>query len=473
MPETDVRESETLEFKESWGDAALESVAAFANHRGGSLWLGVRDDGSAIGRSFGDAAIRTITEQIADRLGLRPSIQAQSRDGKPILEIAVQPSGDLIACGGRYLTRVGATNRQMTSEQVVQHLLQRTGQTWDGLPLPLNAPADPIRPEAVRAFLSRAQARLPGIQPDEPIDRVLANLDLMTEDRLRRAAVLLFGEPTRVFPAARVRVGRFRAGQIIGEHECTGNLFEQLDRTIAALRNFLEIRLEIASTGSTLEGLQRREIWQYPLDALREAVVNALVHRDYGTLGDIQIRVLDDELSIWSPGGLPVGITAAELVLDDHTSRRRNEFLAGAFYLAGLVERWGTGTTRMLALCRAAGLPTPEFEETQGGLRVTFRTDPWSPRHLREMGLNDRQVAAVAAVRTRRAISGGEYQRLTGASKQTATRDLEALARLGVFRREGSRGPAVRYVLSSTEPGTASTAPASGNGLNGLTMGSE
>lgn len=473
VPDTDLRESETIEFKESWGEAALESVAAFANHNGGSVWLGIRDDGTTKGADDGDSTIQKISDQAVDRLGLRPSIQARTRDGKPVLEIIVQPSDDLVTCRGRYLTRVGSTNREMTPEQVVRHLLQRSGTTWDGLAVPRDTPAGLIKREAVRTFLALAHARLPGLQADESIDRVLANLDLTIEDHPRRAAVLLFGEPQRLFPAARVRVARFRAGQIIGEFESVGNLFEQLDRTLAALRNFLEVRQEIKTTGSTLADLQRREVWQYPLDALREAVVNALVHRDYGTLGDIQIRVLDSELTIWSPGGLTGGLTPADLAREGHVSRRRNEFLAGAFYLAGLVERWGTGTTRMITACLAAGLPPPEFEETQGGVRVTFRTDPWTPERLREMSLNNRQIAAVAAVRNHRAISGGEYQRLTGASKQTASRDLDALVRLGVFRREGSRGPAVRYVLSSVDLGTGATALANGNGLNRPTMGSE
>src|SRR5207253_168225 len=159
---------------------------------------------------------------IVDRLGLRPSIQRRRRSGKRLLEIAAQPSADLISCRGRYLTRVGSTSREMTSEQVVQHLLQRSGQTWDGLAMPEGSSNAGIRAEAVHAFIRLAHDRLPELQPDEPVERVLANLDLAADGRLRRAAVLLFGEPGRLFPSARVRVARFRAGQIVGDHTISG-----------------------------------------------------------------------------------------------------------------------------------------------------------------------------------------------------------------------------------------------------------
>ncbi|MHB8573776.1 MAG: ATP-binding protein [Dehalococcoidia bacterium] len=449
MPDTRLRESETVEFKENWGEAALECIAAFANHRGGSVWLGLRDDGAVVGASDSDSAMRKISEQIVDRLGLRPSIQRHDRDGNPVIEITVQPSADLTACRGRYLTRVGSTNREMTQDQIVQQLLQRSGQTWDALPMPAGATEPTIETDAIRPFLRLAHDRAPALKPDDPVDLVLANLGLLVDGRLRRAAVLLFGVPEAVFPSARVRVGRFRAGQIVGDHTISGGLFSQLEGTIATLRNLLEIRQDIHPAGSSLEDLQRSETWQYPLEALREALVNALVHRDYGALGDIQVRVEDEQLAIWSPGLLPAGITPADLSREGHLSRRRNGLVATVFHLAGLVERWGTGTTRMIAACIAQGLPPPAFVEIQGGVQVTFRADPWTPDHLRALGLNARQSMAVSAVRRGGNLSSSDYQQLTGSARQTAVRDLDGLVRAGVFQRTAERGRFVRYTLAS------------------------
>ncbi len=111
-----------------------------------------------------------------------------------------------------------------------------------------------------------------------------------------------------------------------------------------------------------METLQRRGIWDYPLESLREAVINALIHRDYfQSSGDIQIRVYDDRVMISNPGGLPADMTVEELQREFHRSVLRNPLLAQVFYYANLIEKWGSGTWRMIKFCREQGLPEPEF----------------------------------------------------------------------------------------------------------------
>lgn len=187
-----------------------------------------------------------------------------------------------------------------------------------------------------------------------------------------------------------------------------------------------------------LQSFQRKEVWEYPLDALREAVVNALVHRDYFESSmDIMLRVYDDQVVITNPGGLPQGITIEEIKRRNHPSVPRNPMLAQVFYYAQLVERWGTGTSKMIELCQNHGIPAPEFEDSRSWFQVTFTKDTYNKERLLQMGLTDRQIQAILLVKQKGSITNKEYQELTRASRRTATRDLSELVERGLLEQAG------------------------------------
>ena len=155
----------------------------------------------------------------------------------------------------------------------------------------------------------------------------------------------------------------------------------------------------------------------------------------------------EDHLEVWSPGELPPPLTP-EALYGPHASVLRNPLIAQAFYFAGVIKRWGTGTTRIMRLCCEQGLPDPEFANWQGGVRVTFLKDPYTPERLREMGLNERQVKAVLYVKERGQITNRDYQAIGGVSKPTASRELERLVSIWVLTKHGTTGRGVRYVLT-------------------------
>lgn len=167
--------------------------------------------------------------------------------------------------------------------------------------------------------------------------------------------------------------------------------------------------------------------------------------------GNVEIRLSDERLTIWNPGNLPTGIRVEDLKKPEHPSVRRNPLLADAFFYAGLIERWGTGTTRIVRLCHEGGLLEPEFVAEPFSFQVLFLKDPYTPERLRARGLNERQVRAVLHVKEHGTISNRDYQALTGASKPTATRDLNELVVSGVLRREGEHGRGTRYLLKGSE----------------------
>jgi len=444
-----LHEDETHEFKEIWTARALEDLAAFANHRGGTLWVGVNDEGNAVGFALDDAEYQKIANQIVDVLGLRPSMHWETVEGHPVLLVTVAPAGMPVSCRGRYLTRVGSTNRDMSPEQWSRRALAQTGQTWDRL-LSDRRIAD-VDEELVQRFVRLARPRLPQASEEDDVERILQNLELAQDGRLTNAAVLLFtSKPQRLFPLAQARVGRFRGSQILDSHDFAGSLWEQVDGVMDRFRSLLDVRFEVRSQEASLEGIQRQEIWEYPLDALREALLNALSHRDYTVTADVQIRVYDDQLSIWSPGELPQDLEPEQLYQPRHPSVLRNPLVAQVFYYAGFIERWGSGTTRILELCAGQGLPQPRFEEYSGGVNVTFYQDAYTPTQLQKRGFNERQIQAVLYVKEQGRITASEYQELTGASRSTLRRDLDALVQENILIREGKTGRGTFYRINAS-----------------------
>jgi ATP-dependent DNA helicase RecG len=455
MQTLNLQEGETIELKREWTDRALEDLAAFANTRGGTLYVGVEDNGRVVGTDVSDAVVQRLANFITSRLGITPSIRVEHIQGKPVLVIQTSPVPGIVPCNGRYLRRVGSTNRDFAPDELARHFLNRSGQSWDSLVTPYGI--ERVQPEAVVTFARLAQKRLPHIDPQQPA-LILENLGLLKDGRLTNAGLLLFGiRPQMHFVQAQLRIGVFRSPtEIVDSHDFGGNLWEQLDGAMERFRRLLQVRFEIKVTEPTLEGLARKEVWEYPLDAIREAVINALIHRDYTDTADIQIRVYDDELSIWNPGGLPPELSVEQLRQPQHLSRPRNPLLAQAFYYAGYIERWGTGTARILTLCREQGLPEPEFDADALQFRVRFLKDPYTPERLRRMGLNDRQIQAVLHLKVYGKVTNSAYQSLTGTSKRTASRDLEALVRMGLLEQIGETGKGTHYILKGTQRGQTS-----------------
>ena len=213
-----------------------------------------------------------------------------------------------------------------------------------------------------------------------------------------------------------------------------------VDGVMDRFRSMLDVRFEIRAREASLEGIQRQEIWEYPLEALREALVNALCHRDYIMSADIQIRVYDDQLRMWSPGVLPQTLTPEQLYEPQHQSVLRNPLIAQVFYYAGFIERWGSGTTRILSLCAAHGLPQPRFEEYSGGVTVTFYQDPFSAARLQKMGIGERQLRLVDVMRERGSVQMADLVPIfPELSDKTLQRDLRELIERGVVRALGER----------------------------------
>ena len=222
-------EGETVEFKERWNEAALETLAAFANTRGGTLLVGVDDRGRVVGWPGKESDFRAISNQIVDALRIQPSVSLESHERKQVLAVRVSPSVTPVACRGRYYRRVGSTTREIPPEEMGRFFVAKLGIRWDSITEDWSL--DATDPESVRRFVRMARRRLPQATDDEPGESVLRKLDLIQDGKLTRAAVLLFRKnPQRRFLTAEIHMGRFKEPvTIVDDKLLKGNLFEQLD----------------------------------------------------------------------------------------------------------------------------------------------------------------------------------------------------------------------------------------------------
>jgi len=439
-------ESDTVELKVEWTARVFESVAALANTEGGRVLLGVRDDGTVEGFDVSDKNQRDISGRIADKLRFNVPLHVLEQDGKTILEMVVPCSSVLVAYEGRYLIRVGTTNRDMTPAEIQNRALRNSGQSWDALVAPGTSPGS-VSDEAVEEFRYLAYRKLPYARNSSKLE-LLGNLGLFRENmQLSRAAVLAFGvSPKSVSTGAELRVARFENGQLIDGADFSGSLFLQLRGVLEWLRPFLFTHFEIPNQlegQDVLDAMQRREVWQVPYDALREALLNALIHRDYTLTSDIQVRLENTRIEIWSPGALPPGMTLEMLEASPHPSIRRNPILADIFLHTSLIERWGTGIGRIKRAYLERSLQPPTFEEYAQGMRVVLPRDTalvltGSVNTLDLSRLNPRQRTAWEYLNTHDQITREEYAAMTGGSKSTVLRDLRELAEEGLLEKVGS-----------------------------------
>jgi len=381
------KENQNIEFKENWRDDILKTICAFANTDGGVVYIGVNDKGYSIKLKNEKRLLEEIPNKIRDILGIVADVKLISKQSKPVIKIYVNKYSVPISYKGKFYKRSGSTTSELKGLELSRFLVSHSGMSLVDAVEPRATLRD-INIKTVRYFQELSAKRFPFISKEKDIKLILQKLNLVEKGKLKRAAILLFGkDPRKYFNSAFIQVGRFISeSEVISTDIIDGNLFELVERTMEVLRlKYLENRFYY-------EGIYRKEDLIYPEDALREAVINAVIHRDY--LGPhIQLRVYDNKLWLWNIGKLPPEITLEQLK-QSHSSYPRNELLADIFFKAGFIESWGRGTLKIIDKCKEKGLPEPEFSEMTGGFLVVFyKAEPAESKKKRFTGrLADRLV---------------------------------------------------------------------------------
>ncbi len=432
-------ETQNVEFKPNWRDEYFKVISAFANTDGGKLMIGIDDKGKPIGLKNAKKLLEDVPNKIRDVLGIIPRVFTENKRGKDILSIEVKPSYAPISYHGNFFVRSGSTIQELKGKELTKYLIAKSDRDWDEYAEEKGS-IDDIDIETVLRFKEIAIKRPPFVKEEKDNIKLLQKLNLVENGKLKRAAILLFGKnPKRFYTSSFIKIGKFLTDtDIVASDDVEGNLFKQVEKAIELLRTkylISEIRFE---------GIYRKEELEYPEEALREAIINAVIHRDY--IGaHTQLKIYPDKLILWNEGPLPKDIKIDDLK-KSHPSRPRNELLADIFFKAGLIETWGRGTIKITNECKKAKLPEPEFKEEFGGFSVYFYKDIYSEEKLRKMGLNDRQIKAVRYLKERGRITNKEYREMTGLSDEGARIDLNELVKKGVLLTKG-RGRKAHYVL--------------------------
>ena len=221
-----------------------------------------------------------------------------------------------------------------------------------------------------------------------------------------------------------------------------GTIIEQVPEALNFIRRHINVAAKI--TGEPA----REDVWEYPRKALREAIINAICHRDYEDTGNVQIRIFDDRLEVWSPGMLPPGNTLQSLK-GHHESKPRNGLIADCFFLIKYIEQWGTGTNRIISLCKEAGLPAPEFAEQAGCFIVTFkRRDSTEIKTLPLVPLlNQTQKQIIEYLKKHKEVKTNELVKVIGISRISIRKNLKNLAHLVRWSGKSTTDPRGKYIL--------------------------
>ncbi|MFZ5976513.1 MAG: transcriptional regulator [Hydrotalea flava] len=437
-------EQQNIEYKQSWHDDYLKWVCGFANAQGGAIVIGKDDNGKVVGISDYKKLMDEIPNKAKDLMGILLDINLHEEKGLYYLEIITQPYAVPISLRGRYYYRSGSTKQELIGAALTDYLLRKSGKTWDEVAEP-TATLDDIDDASLKSYIAASlhAGRISDVEGLSKAD-LIAKLRLTDDNgNIKRAAIVLFGKnPAKFFNNCVVKIGRFGkdSSDLRFQETVEGNIVYLLKEVLEQLnRKFL-------TRAISFEGIQRIEKGEYPIAALREMLLNALVHRNYLGSSVVQMRMFDNHFNIWNEGELPAGISLDSLKRQ-HPSRPRNLLIADVCFKGGYIDAWRSGTLKIISTCKEAGLPDPEIIEQDGGILVTLFKNKYSKYQLQILGLNERQVKAILYVVEHGSITNSKYQEINAVAKTLATEELKDLIGKELIKQTGSKGRGSKYEL--------------------------
>jgi ATP-dependent DNA helicase RecG len=462
-------------------DDLAETLVALANAQGGTVVLGATGRGKKV-EGLADLDVARDAALDAALICTPPLVlplPAVVHHGEASLLVLQVPPGlpHVYSVHGKYLRREGATDQPILPDALRRLLLERGETSWERLVAEGTA-LDDLDANKISAYVRRVGPAAEGDplgflfrrgcltttndrRPTTNTSRLAPSAHRLVPDNGQRTTdylptnggLLLFGESEAVerqFPQCEITLVRYRGRDMSDEF-----IREDIHDTLVEAVRRAEIWLsEHMRRGSRMAGLERQDWLQFPHGAVREALVNAVAHRDYTVRGEgIRIALFGDRMECYSPGRLPGHVTLQNLVAERFS---RNETLVQVLADYGLIERLGYGIDRMLRQMADAGLPPPEFRETAAGFLVTLHGQVGDDRYdvggvnaeeWRRMGLNERQIAALLHLAEQRRITNRDLQELApDVSAETIRRDLADLVERGLLLKVGEKRGAY-YIL--------------------------
>jgi ATP-dependent DNA helicase RecG len=440
-------ESETVEFLSgsTRPDTVARTVCAMLNQQGGVIVWGVDDSGEVTGVEDADARVQELHKVIAQAVTPLPLFSATARPvaRQEVIVVEVPRGADKPYSVSREIwVRVGQSTLRASTDQSAElvQLSASTLERWEREPLPGFSIEDCDRNELATAKSEITRAGRFGIEVPADDEELLRRLGMEHRGQFTNAAVVLFAKSPRSWaPNLALRIVAYaddKSGPIGNDTIVEGPAIRVLKEAVTIVQQ------RTGFSGEFQGGrLERKDYPAYPLFALREGLVNAMVHRDYTVIGGgVSIEILPSRLVVRNPGKLPEGWTPADLK-KNHESRPKNPDIARVFYLRELMEQLGMGTQKMIAECKAIGSKAPAWKVEQGSVSLTlFR----APEPDVEIDLSERQLAFLKSTRPGGEYKPSDYIKITGISERQARRELSELQRFGLLKKRG-KGPATAY----------------------------
>jgi len=430
-----MQESQNIEWKENWKDDILKWICGFANATGGRIIIGKNDSGEVVGLKNSKKLLEDIPNKVKDILGILVDVHLEKTENGDFIEIVTKSLPYPVNYKGRYYYRSGSTKQELKGSSLNEFLLKRVGKTWEETLEP-QATFDEISKEAIGEFKQEAyqSGRYPMIKGETDLVKIFSNLRLYTNNSIKLSGMVLFGkDPRNYLINAYVKIGKFgnSDSELLFQEIIETNIFQLADKTIEILEK------KYFKKSISYKGLNRIETSEYPYEAIRESLLNAIIHKNY--FGPpIQISIYEDKFIVWNPGQLPEELTIEDLKTK-HASYPRNPIIADVFFKAGLIETWGRGTIKIIEECKKAGLPEPKFEMMSGGFSITFFKEKFSEYQLTQIGLNERQIKAIEYLKDNKFITNSIYQEICKTSERTAFRDLEQMINQQILVKIGEK----------------------------------
>ena len=429
------KEDSITEFKTSFNIAVIETLVAFANTKGGSVYIGIHDNGKITGVQLNPESVQNWVNEIKCKTEptLIPDVDIIEVDKKQIVKLHVKeyPVKPL-SVQGRYYKRHINSNHLMNASEVSDCYLQSMQYSWDSYPHS-GGTLDSLDNKRIEHFFNRISEK-GRIQLNGSTRENLVKLKLIKEGIPTNAAMLLFAKDPLMYD---IHVGRLKTSSLILDDRIIRNtLFEAVDETMRYIIGHLKVAYEI--TGGTT---QRTEIFEYPLTALRELVLNAIIHREYTSPIDIQIKIFDNKITIFNPGKLYGNLTVQDLHRDDYQASARNKLVVEAFYLTGDIEKYGTGYSRVRQVIKEYPTMTFEYQEVANGflveLNYKIQKNSTVTENVTENVTEKRQRQILSIIKSIPQITTTQLALLQHVTSRTILRDLDALKSQGKLRRVG------------------------------------
>ena len=361
-----IKETQHVEFKSSFNEEVIETLSAFANTKGGRVLVGIDDGGNPTGNfTVGKESIQKWINEVKTKTkpSLIPDVLIVNINGHETVEFSMQEFPiKPVACKGKYFKRVNNSNHQMDLNEIINLHIKTFNSSWDYYPDPNHSILDISEDKVLKLIALFNRDRM--IPIEKNVFEFLTKMELIRDNSLTNAGFLLLMKNDST--VSDIELGHFQNEITIKDGI---SIFTDLITEVEEVMSF--VRKHISKEFIITANPARIERWDYPLDAIREIVLNMIVHRDYTHHGNSSVKIFPDRIEFFNPGRLPDQISIDDLLSGTYVSECRNKQIARVFKEIEWIERYGTGIQRIKNYFKNYGSPEPVFENFQHGFQVT------------------------------------------------------------------------------------------------------